>query len=175
MWLFTWLKSIFFSWLRPVKKITPYEFKYPLNSILEETEEHKKYKRVEEETPEGKVIMTYDEPTNTFFYWSDKSIAYRYLEVVARKYVVVYDCKDIYINIFKELIKAKNKKEEVIEDKPSPFATFKSYNTSTHKLTNTKLVNERSNQYKRIGKWNDKKEEVVTYKSINYLEYKKQI
>ena len=172
MWFVKWIKSVW-DWFFPKPKPLPYEFKYPLNSVLDETDEHKLFKRVEEETPDGVVIMTYDEPTNTFLYWSDNRIAYKYLEVVARKYVIVYDCKENYINIFRELIKSMEKKKEVKED--GPFVTFKSYNTASHKINDGKIVNERSNQYKRLGKWEDREIPVITYKPLNYLEYKKQV
>jgi hypothetical protein len=171
MWIFTWI----INWMhrffhRPL--IIPYENLYPLGTPKEkiiETVENLVYKRVEEITPDGKVILKYDEATTTFLYWSEKTIKYKYLEVAARKYVILFDCKDVYVNIFRELWKVLQKKE--IEPVTGPFAKFQSYNTVTHKLNNKKIVNERSNQYKYMGK---KIEEVplVTYKQISFREFK---
>jgi len=162
-----WVQRFFH---RPL--IIPYENLYPLGTPKEkitESIENMVYKRVEEITPDGKVMLTYDENSNTFFYWSEKSIAYKYLEVVARKYVILFDCKDVYVNIFRELWKVlQKKKKDPIE---GPFAKFQSYNTLTHKLNNNKIVNEKSNQYKYMGK-KIQEVTVVPYKQISFQEFK---
>ena len=76
----------------------PYENYYLLgnnrNYILEfEKQENLDKGVVEEETPDGFVIMKYNDEINRFDYWSDKSIKYKYLEVVARKYVILFHTK----------------------------------------------------------------------------------
>jgi len=70
------------------------------NSILIET------------TPLGNVVMYYDSSRETFTYYSDSTIPYRYLEVVARKYVVTNRCKKLYIDMEKELKEAQEKLEK---------------------------------------------------------------
>ena len=85
----------------------PYENYYLLGNNKEYIKEFEKEENigkgiVEEETPDGLVIMKYNDDVERFEYWSDKSIKYKYLEVVARKYVIIYDCKDKYVNMFKE-------------------------------------------------------------------------
>ncbi len=148
---------------------------YPLGTKKEnvhESVENIVYKRVEETTPEGKVILSYDESSNIFLYWAEKTITYKYLEVVARKYVILYDCKEVYVNMFRELLKAMEKPEVVPQS--GPFAAFKTYNTVAHKITNKKIVNEKANVYKYMGKQIEKKEE-NTYKPISFLDYKKQV
>jgi hypothetical protein len=180
MWFFYWIKA-WFQWYWPQPKledkpkVKPYEALYPLDTQepIHESIENRMQKRVEETTPEGKVLLTYDENSNMFFYWAPKPIAYRYLEVVARKYVLVYDCKDRYVNMSAELLKAvKAVPKEVVKPIDSPFATFKSYNTLAHKKPSTKIANELGNVYKHIGK------EVPTpavenYKPISFAEFKK--
>ena len=176
MWFFRWIRDWLQTWNKPaITYEKPYEFKYPLDTPKEtivESIENRVNKRVEEMTPEGKVLLTYDEPSKTFFYWAEKPIAYRYLEVVSRKYVIVYECTEIYINMFRELLKSMNaKKEEVVD---SPFATFKSYNTVAHKLNNQKIVNEHGNHYKHVGKQIEEVEKKIV-KPISFAEFKKQI
>jgi len=166
MWFLNWLRSLW-QWFFPPKITYPYEFNYPLTSTVEETEENKLYKRVEEVTPEGHVYMTYDESSNTFFYWSDRSIAYKYLDVVARKYVIVYDCKEVYVNLFKEIIQSALKKKE--EEKEGLYVKFK-----TNVPKQYRPSKERVNQYKYLGKWKEP-EPVQEYKSSSYLDYKKQL
>lgn len=65
-----------------------------------------------ETTPLGNVVMYYDSSRETFIYYSDSTIPYRYLEVVARKYVVTNRCKKLYIDMEKELKEAQEKLEK---------------------------------------------------------------
>ena len=48
---------------------------------------------VMETTPQGNVLMIYDNKRNSFKFYSDNTIPYRYLEVVGRKYVKMFDCR----------------------------------------------------------------------------------
>ena len=169
MWLIQWILS-WWRWFFPIPITYPYEFKYPLCDPVEETEENQRYKRVEEVTPEGHVYMTYDEPSNTFFYWSDKAISYKYLDVVARKFVIVYDCKEVYVNLFREIINSALKEKKETKEEEGPFAKFKSYKpTKTYRP-----MKEKVNQYKYVGKWKEP-EPVKEIKTSSYLEYKKQM
>jgi hypothetical protein len=55
---------------------------------------------VRETTPQGDVIMSYDADRSMFCYYCDKrSVQFKYLEPVARKYVVEHGCKRLYIDI----------------------------------------------------------------------------
>jgi hypothetical protein len=106
---------------------------------------------VMEKTPIGNVIMIYHKDKESFKYYSDCNIPYRYLEVVARKYVKLFNCRAIFVDMEEELrlfeekwdkekvlkkIKEeedKKRAEEVsnntrIEPKKNVFAKFKSYN-----------------------------------------------
>jgi hypothetical protein len=156
----------------------PYENKYMLKSVVEESEELKKIGVVEEETPEGKVRMKFEQDKdkekgiNVFLYWSNRPIQYKYLETVARKYVIVYDCREHYINIFEELAKASVKPVNEM-NKPDVFASFKTYNTKRKQLKN-RVVNEKSNTYVWKGKLSEyevpKQSEM---KNIQYSDFKK--
>jgi len=107
---------------------------------------------VMETTPLGNVLMIYEKERNTFKYYSDSSIPYRYLEVVARKYVKQFGCRPIFIDMEQELklaeeklqreVKEKEEREEeekrrkeesiknqiAFEEKKNVFAKFKQYN-----------------------------------------------
>ena len=98
---------------------------------------------VMENTPLGNVIMTYDNNRETFNFYSDNMIPYRYLETVARKYVITYNCRPLYIDMEEELKiyekklleqdetteKTNNSITQPPESKKNVFAKFKSYNT----------------------------------------------
>jgi len=164
-----WIR--WYNYFYPKQLLIPYENIYPLGTTKEsimETDENIQNKRVGEITPDGNVMLSYDKDCNTFLYWSKKKIAYKYLEVLARKYVILYDCKELYINMFRELWKSSVK----VAPLPlmGPFATFKPYNTIAHKLDARRIVNESANQYKYMG------EMVIitspTFKDISYRDFK---
>jgi hypothetical protein len=105
-----------------------------------------------EYTPLGNVLMIYDIERESFKFYSDNTIPYRYLEVAARKYVKQFGCRPIFVDMDEELKLAeekwekeskekeekeeeeKRKKDEAIkiqkpiEEKKNVFAKFKSYN-----------------------------------------------
>lgn len=98
-----------------------------------------------EKTPLGNVIMYWNNFRESFEYYSDNTIPYRYLETVGRKYVKTFNCKQIYVDMNFELTeferKQKEKQEEelklledkklekkVVEQKKDVFAKFKNYN-----------------------------------------------
>jgi len=56
------------------------------------------------------VIMFYDVEKEAFCYYSNSTIIYKYLNVVARKYVLDYECKQIY----KEMVACTKKEEKTI-------------------------------------------------------------
>jgi hypothetical protein len=88
-------------------------------------------------TPLGEVIMRYNNSKQTFEYFSNNSIPYRYLETVCRKYVTTYWCKPIFIDIEEELMTSNNKSNNELSKSPTDdnsenskknFAKFKEYN-----------------------------------------------
>ena len=105
--------------------------------------------KIIEHTPLGNVLMYYDNNQKTFCYYGPKSIPFKYLETVARKYVQIFNCKLLYVDTKKELEKAeklekeKREREEMEhEDKSGKddnsteknddvFATFKTYKNSS--------------------------------------------
>ena len=85
-----------------------------------------------EMTPHGNVIMFWNQKNGVFSYYSDGTMPYRFLEVVARKYVIMYNCKDLYYVMeeqMKEVIVETITKKK--EDTPSVFAKLKNYNHSS--------------------------------------------
>lgn len=61
-------------------------------------------KVVIEESPVGKIIMYWNEETKSFEYYAERrDVPYRFLDTVARKYVIENECYSIFIDIKKEL------------------------------------------------------------------------
>jgi DNA repair exonuclease SbcCD nuclease subunit len=95
--------------------------------------------------------MYYNNERESFEYYSDNTIPYRYLETVGRKYVKTFNCKKIYVDMDfelkeferkqkeeKEKIKLEKEEKEKIKlekddkenetPKKDVFAKFKNYN-----------------------------------------------
>lgn len=80
--------------------------------ILKERLDNLKNCIVMEKTPIGNAIMFYNNAKSSFEYYSDSTLPYRYLEVIARKYVVTYKCKQIFVDMEQEIKEAEKKLEE---------------------------------------------------------------
>jgi len=115
-------------------------------------------------TPRGNVIMFYDSFKQGFSYYSDQHISYAFLNAVAMKYVIIYRCRDFFIDeqilpmefpsrileLFKkEDIDANNKKKEEgpgkIDTKAGPFAKFKSYVKPSDPVSSAAVVKNKIN------------------------------
>tara|TARA_X000000368_G_scaffold419090_2_gene422347 strand:- start:7356 stop:7985 length:630 start_codon:yes stop_codon:yes gene_type:complete len=156
----------------------PYENFYLLGNTKQDIIKYEKLENVdkgivEDETPEGKVIIKYNEDNKCFDYWSNKSIKYKYLEVLARKYVIIFECKENYINMFKELLKSidDNKKNQEREKKRNNdvFAKLKNYDDKKDKEW---IVNQKANIYKKIGSYDEYFTVKKQYKQIDYKSFR---
>jgi hypothetical protein len=186
------------------KKDIPYEMKWfeEFDDMGEEEEEEEEelteefvnnlsLNTITETTPRGDVLMYYSSKLGTFVYHSKtKEIPYNYLETVARKYVIEYNCKKLYIDIRKEYEKGLNKYKEIKakEDKNAAdggvdetkenkkkqiFANFKTYNRKgeVHSKQKDKIyiLKEHANRYSyrgRIEEYNEAKVESCLDKKV---------
>ena len=148
---------------------------------------------VMEHTPLGNVAMYYDNKREAFVYYSDSVMPYRYLEVVARKYVITFHCKRVFIDMEDEINKAKMKIEEQknakkqeeeqeqakkqeqsenqeLELKEEPkkknvFANFKTYNKNTTKDSSNKPTTGNSTA---TNSDNKKTEDIILKENANH-------
>jgi len=131
-----------------------------------------------ENTPLGNVLMVYNAERESFTYYSDVTIPYRYLEVVARKYIKFFNCRQIYIDMEEELKLAEQRLQEkkerddmekeekrkesennniITETKKSVFTKLKSYNKSSGRvITAAPPKNSIPNRVKLEKETNDK-------------------
>lgn len=118
----------------PIEKKKPiirYEDKYKdeINKLFQKNmeyitenkepkKEHQGKTMVIDATPLGNVMMTWSKERESFIYYADSTIPYRFLETVARKYVIMTDHVELYIDMDTEIeackkeIVEKNKIEE---------------------------------------------------------------
>ena len=101
------------------------------------------------------VTMYYDSKKEAFCYYANSAIIYKYLILVARKYVLEYQCKQI----FKEMVPSMKTEEKMVQ-----FSAFVSKPKKT-------LLEKEMNQFIYIG--NLPKDQIVLEKpkQINYSEY----
>ena len=152
----TYMVKKYMGWLPP----PGYETFYALDSTSPtETPENKELKQVVETTPSGDVRMKYDEATNTFLYWTDRTIPNYYLDTVARKYVLVYDEKEKYCRPSVEYVAVK-----AVEIK-GPFIQCAQTKPSYQ-------IEKKMNKYKCMGKWKEEVQVEKSNKKISFLEYK---
>jgi hypothetical protein len=180
------------------KKEEPYENKYydkfeDLECIELEEDYVKSLKSniIIEKTPKGNVLMYYDFEKESFIYYCDtKDISYLYLETIARKYAIQFNCKKIVVDIKKELEEARKEKpkEEIKkkENKNELFASFKDYNrkgSGGSKTMNKKfIIRQNANRYSYRGKFNEykylqsdayKKEKTDDFEILDFASFKR--
>ena len=132
-----------------------------------------------EHTPLGNVFMSYDSNRETFVYYADHIIPFRFLEVVSRKFALSYHCKHLVVDVeleeqkmMEEETEEKTENEDTEEKKvvkeitaihePSGkvFAKFKSYNQQQSGPSAVGV--------KETTKFNNKKSVLVVEKSNRY-------
>jgi hypothetical protein len=144
-----------------------------------------------ESTPLGNVLMFYDNARETFTFYSDNTIPYRFLETIARKYVITTNSKEIYVDMSKEIEDAKNKikekqdqvkQDQLIQPTPSSeqnkkkdvFAKLKSYNKDTDPKT-TKITKTIQPQPKNTTTATTTQENMVLKERANRYSYEGKI
>lgn len=137
--------------------------------LTEEELTQLQFKIVREPTAGGEIIMTYHRETESFWYYAEhlKDVHYSMLETVARKFVIEYDCKRIYMQtaeVEKEKEKEKEpmavEKTEVAQEQTKPiFAKFKKYNSggkgANPNFKSVLKVIEQTNHFRYKGKLQD--------------------
>lgn len=100
------------------EEIVKYEEKYPIIKKNVKNEDLDTDNCcVCESTPDGLVFMKYNKKNEIFDWWGDnKSVSYKYLETVARKYVNSFKCSNFYIDREEDL-KEQIEKEKVEEER----------------------------------------------------------
>ena len=84
--------------------------------VIKERLDSLKNNFVFEKTPLGNVIMYWNNSRESFEFYSDNTIPYRYLETVGRKYVKTFNCRCIYVDMEFELSEFERKQKEKQEE-----------------------------------------------------------
>ena len=124
----TWVvaKFIYEPWVDRLAKIRedlpeiPFLERWPIDKATQsDNKEVNENSVVYESTPKGNVVMRFNAEDETFEYWSDsKKLVYKELDVVARKYVSLFSCKDVYIDRkAKQVEKFREAREKYLQEK----------------------------------------------------------
>ena len=153
------------------------------NQLTEEYVKDLALNTITDTTPRGDVLMYYSKVLDSFVYHSKtKEIPYKYLETVARKYVIKYNCKRLYVDIRKECENGLKKYKELKEreeqekkeglesesNKPKEnkkkqlFVSLKTYNRKADVNAKQKdkiyVLKEQANRYSYRGRMDEYKE-----------------
>ena len=184
---------------------TKFEYKYMeeflqtnRNELTDQERKELANKHIRLDTEQGEIVMFYDHEKASFvWYCNTKEVPYKYLETVARKYVIDNNCSCIYAVMHEELNKgrerqaeARRKHEESLKEPnkvaatSSVFASFKSYNkkSATEMIQNKNwLFKENANRYSYRGKLEDydklinsnTSDTVRVVKTVNFADFVK--
>ena len=101
--------------------IETYEEKYCLDD-LNKNDKPNINNIVMEQTPDGLVLMRYNSEEKGFEYWIDKkNINFKILKTICRKYCLLFNTKELYIDTYKEYLRDKEKWEKKREEDIQAF------------------------------------------------------
>ena len=157
---------------------------------------------IKEDTPAGVIYLNYNIDYESFDYYTNKTIPYKYLDTVARKYMIDNNCKELNVDIYNEILKKKEqhnqaeklKKEEQLKreeklkkekeeglldssDDDCVFVKFKSYNVKKENVKQD-LIKQNTNKFRKIGSIydylnRDNNENKTQNKQLSFSDYKK--
>ena len=109
----------------------------------------------------GGIHMQYNKEYDGFHYYNNRgaNIPYKMLSTVARKFVITFDCKNLYINLNDELEKSKKVLEEIERKIKEP---------TDKEIKENVFVNLKANRNKELSK--DKKAEYLI--KGNFIKFK---
>lgn len=128
--------------------ITPIEYRYPIDEATEGDEPSQNSYVMENTDNYGQISLKWNTEDEVFEYWGQSNIPYVVLDAVARKFVTMFCCSQIYNEFvpFSGQETDKNKDEEKDEEtkneekETSVFATFKKYNTQNTSRASKNIV-----------------------------------
>jgi hypothetical protein len=123
-----------------------YQDEFDLLKLRELTKEELKLlqdKTISDTTPDGDVTMCYSYTMEAFWYFSEsKNVSFKYLDVLAQKYVIQYDCKSIYIVREEIEVDSSEQREVELDDDIMSDAVF-----ITRKSSNVRRKVKKSNRF----------------------------
>jgi hypothetical protein len=123
------------------------------------------------------IIMYYDNTNKSFSYYSNTDILYKYLDIAARRYVLDYNCKQIYNKIKESEIDTKH--EAQYQNISDASKLLNDLFIKQQKQNTKKIIEKKMNKFIRIGSIYEYEYETVKQpllepiKNVNILDYLK--
>ena len=122
------------------------------------------------ESTVGNIVMYYDKKKEAFLYYSDSVVPFRYLEPVGRKYVIMFQCKDLFQDNNTQTSDSKTSVSNTTqqEDNNKPMKTRDIINSvrNPQTLPQKKLVEKKTNRYTCMGRYSNFKIIKTVHKNI---------
>lgn len=161
---------------------TSYEKKYyedfrklENNELTDEDKELLKNCILFENTPDGEVIMNYNDDTESFNYWcNNKNIKYMILDAVVHKYAIEYNCKSVcvdYKNEFDDGLNELRNVEKELDDELKSNTNNEKTNNETEKTEKSVFVKFKNYKTESVSNSKSKPKYLVT-KNSNRFSYK---
>ena len=160
---------------------TNYDKKY--QKEFDELEEHKieddeleglQEKSLEEETPLGVIKMHYNSEYGGFEWYCDTShVPYRFLETVVKKYIIEYNCLQLYVNLKEEIDKSndlvKKAREKLDKSDKNVDSVFVQKKSNNKEVLDVLAIKNKYLKFKYLGKLKEIKTEdsAPIYNMIN--------
>jgi hypothetical protein len=105
-------------------------------------------------TPVGNIAMYYDKKKEAFLYYSDSVVPFRYLEPVGRKYVIMFQCKDLFQDETTQSDAATTTTQTTTPDKPMKTRDIIN-NIRNPQQKKVNLVEKKTNRYTCMGRFSN--------------------
>ena len=107
-------------------------------------------------TPLGNVMMIYNKDRESFAYYSDANIPYRYLEPLARKYVKMFNCRPLYIDMEEQLklIEEKWDREQELKQMKAEEEVRRAHEFAASGITYVEESNKKKNVFAKLKSYN---------------------
>jgi hypothetical protein len=119
-----------------------------------------------ESTPVGNIVMHYDKKKDSFLYYSDSVVPFRYLEPVGRKYVIMFQCKDLFQDNNTQTNDTTNHSDAQQDNKPIKTRDIINRIRNPQTLSQKKLVEKKTNRYTCMGRYSNFKIIKTVHKNI---------
>lgn len=131
-----------------------------------------KHKSCVVDTPSAKVLMTYDDPYFMYYAQNGSILPYRFLDVVARKFVLDNNC----VSLYKKLEIVELDEEIVLEQNNEAASVFV---VKKRPVKKQEIITKTMNKFKYGGQIADyaseSKESKIEPKKLTFSDYKKMI
>lgn len=166
----------------PETYVTPIEFQYPIEEAIEGKVPDENSYVMETSDQYGQIAIAWNDEDKVFEYWGRENVPFVVLESVARKFVTMYCCSQIYQEMEEEeetetetdtskIPEPEEKVDDATDTETSVFATFKSYNQTNTSRASRDIVRNHYRHKGEIQKIFSRATKKTETEPMNYLDF----